>query len=403
MPLKEHGSLTKELPLARFDEVLLRIEPGMTLEDLRPFAAANRADAVPGLLAKRYLLMAPGNRIVFDRLLQELRDAGGFTPRLRKAMFFLWCWRDDRLRTFIIDHVADKHGHWRAAVLMDKARSKFFEQFHESGPAIKARSNLEEHLAKVGILDRGTKSINLDLSDGWLSLAVELAAEHEEDPTTAELLLRAPATVLSRDGLHKLAGATQDEAAKAFTESPPKQGILEDGGITEPVSNAQPKVKVWKERKIIPSSGGILLVTVDEVKRERASTSHHRLEKMLAQRAMQLGFEPRYDEHLDLFLSSGQKVLIAEIKSCTELNLHAQVRRGVAQLFEYRYQYALTRDTQAGDIDLLLVLELRPTNRKSWLIGYLQSVGITVAWTQAQEIVSISTLSEPFKDLLIPV
>lgn len=401
MPMNEHGSLTKEFPLGRFDDLLLRIRPGMSIDDLRPFAQEADAVAVPGLLAKRYLLTGSNGQIVFDRILQEIQTSRTITPRLRKALFFLWCWRDDRLRGFIIDEVADKNGHWRGSVLMDKGRSAYFQKSHEPGPAVKARSNLEEHLVKSGILNRSTKGVDLSLSDGWLALAVEAAAQHEKDPAFASLLLRSPATALSEHGLYKLAGASLEAVAATLTHQPPLSNVREDEGISEPLPAPKVKKKVWKERTLSAGTGGTLLVIVDEVKRERASASHYRLERLLAERSTQAGFEACHDEHLDLYLTSNSHVLVAELKSCTELNLHAQVRRGVAQLFEYRFLYARDHAIPAANIQLLLVLELRPPDRKAWLVEYLRSVGITVAWAQDNKIVSTAMLSAAFKDLLI--
>lgn len=69
MVTRSLGSLTKEFPLAQIDRTILAIRPGMTLDQLRRFAAANTHSAIPALLAHRFLLVGGDGRIVYDRFL----------------------------------------------------------------------------------------------------------------------------------------------------------------------------------------------------------------------------------------------------------------------------------------------------------------------------------------------
>jgi hypothetical protein len=69
--------------------------------------------------------------------------------------------------------------------------------------------------------------------------------------------------------------------------------------------------------------------------------------------------------------------VLAEVKSCYDSNLHAQFRRGIAQLVEYEFIY---RKLLGEDIGKLLVLEMRPPSRLEWLIGLATHLEITIAW-----------------------
>jgi hypothetical protein len=85
--------------------------------------------------------------------------------------------------------------------------------------------------------------------------------------------------------------------------------------------------------------------------------------------------------------------VVAEVKSCNQGNIHSQIRRGVSQLLEYRYVY---RDDLIEPIHLLLVLEVEPRSDKRWLIDYLQSIGITVAWgdTKSSQFSTVGPVSK---------
>lgn len=73
--------------------------------------------------------------------------------------------------------------------------------------------------------------------------------------------------------------------------------------------------------------------------------------------------------------------MIVEVKSCTEYNIHSQVRKGVSQLLEYRYLYA---DELTAPLHLALAIEAEPGPATSWLVSYLETLGITVAWLDRQ-------------------
>jgi hypothetical protein len=111
--------------------------------------------------------------------------------------------------------------------------------------------------------------------------------------------------------------------------------------------------------------------------RERANISHHALEKMLAKIAKGLGLKPRYNQNIDIYFDIGDCSLLAEIKSCTDDNFHAQIRKGISQLFEYRFYH---KELLQPEVQMLLLVETPPPKGKTWLVDYAESLGVTLAW-----------------------
>src|SRR5438093_1150779 len=121
VPIHEPGSLTKEPPHSRFEATIRLITPGMTMQQLREAVATEekRATAagvpkeqrphsdVPGLLENRFLRVQNGT-IVYDRLLALIAEHGVESEVVRRAMYLVWAWRDERVRRFIVEQIADK-------------------------------------------------------------------------------------------------------------------------------------------------------------------------------------------------------------------------------------------------------------------------------------------------------
>jgi hypothetical protein len=180
----DQGSLTKEPPLATQDATIRAIKPSMQYAELVAYARANspitHADA-PGLIAKRYLLLNPDRSIAYDHFLSLTKVYDLESRFVRKIMYFLWAYRDDRIRDFVCTRIADGAGHWEPSRLQDKATAKFFEKWMNASSAKKARSNYEYFLIETGIFDQKSRVFNLDLTDGWLEQAAIAAAQHEKN------------------------------------------------------------------------------------------------------------------------------------------------------------------------------------------------------------------------------
>lgn len=372
MPLSERGSLTKEFPLEHYTDLLRRIQPGTTISALRTLAGAHRRSAIPALLAKRFLLL-DGDRIIFDRLLAEIQTATTPTPRAFKTMFFVWCWKDDRVRRYITEQVADVTGKWQGRHLLDLTRSKFFQEFLGAGPSRKARSNFEEFLARTGILDREEESVHMELDDGWLRVAVETVAQHESGVSRAALIAN-PADFLVSRSLNGLANATAAELHTYFAGEP----YIADPAPTGDSQSQSARATVarrWQERSLRPRRVATVALTNDAA-HERADFSHYQLEQLLAQAIQRAGFTAQCTSAIDMFAVS-QGTLLVEIKSCTELNQHSQVRKGIVQLLEYQHR---NRGWLEAPIHCALLLEMPLVPDNAWMSAFARELGIQLAW-----------------------
>lgn len=97
--------------------------------------------------------------------------------------------------------------------------------------------------------------------------------------------------------------------------------------------------------------------------REKANRAHARIVKLLSSTAQAKGFEPTDNIYVDLCLR--EVPLIVEVKSCDKQNILVQIRRGISQLYEYRYRSGIK------DALLCLALEEEPSGQDAWLVGYL--------------------------------
>ncbi len=154
----------------------------------------------------------------------------------------------------------------------------------------------------------------------------------------------------------------------------------------------RPASKLWSRMK--PKSGDKASTSalINLVARERANQSHHAIEAALAERIKRGRYEPRTTENIDVFFTCEQGSVIIEAKSCTENNIHAQVRKGVSQLFEYRYLYG---EDLTKPVHLALAIEAEPGPAASWLVSYLESLEIAVAWYDRQSGRLLTTSAVP--------
>lgn len=99
------------------------------------------------------------------------------------------------------------------------------------------------------------------------------------------------------------------------------------------------------------------------VLREKANRSHARIVNLLSSTAKAQGYDPTDNEYIDLCLRAVP--LIIEVKSCNDGNMLSQIRRGVSQLYEYRFRSGI------HDAQLCLALEQEPSGQEAWLVRYL--------------------------------
>jgi hypothetical protein len=108
---------------------------------------------------------------------------------------------------------------------------------------------------------------------------------------------------------------------------------------------------------------------------ERANSVHSELVNLMAQKIRKHGSIPRTNRYVDLSARIDDRDYLFEMKSTTEKNLHHQARRGLSQLYEYRYIQ------NVPDAKLVLVLETPLTDKMSWMNDYiLKDRNVLLVW-----------------------
>lgn len=113
------------------------------------------------------------------------------------------------------------------------------------------------------------------------------------------------------------------------------------------------------------------------IKRQRRSLAHKKLVHLIHEHLRRVGSEPQENAHIDLFgaIPHDGRFLF-EMKSGGE-SLLDQIRKGVSQLYEYRFRY---RQQVGDDVHLCLVLPNEP-REIPWLEEYLcGDRGILICW-----------------------
>lgn len=116
-------------------------------------------------------------------------------------------------------------------------------------------------------------------------------------------------------------------------------------------------------------------VLIDEAQKDRAFKSHRMLTNLMAKKIREKGAIPKRNPYIDLSALVGKEIYLFEMKSTTNRNVHDQIRRGISQLYEYRYIQ------QVHEAKLVLVIENPLPNNLSWLTKYLvEDRGIFFVW-----------------------
>lgn len=114
---------------------------------------------------------------------------------------------------------------------------------------------------------------------------------------------------------------------------------------------------------------------LDRAKKDRANDAHSRLTNLLAHKIRKKGGIPKSNVLIDLATQINDGKFIFEIKSTTEKNMRNQIRRGISQLYEYRYLQNIP------EASLVLVLENPLTDNLIWYQDYLiEDRGIYFTW-----------------------
>ncbi len=121
---------------------------------------------------------------------------------------------------------------------------------------------------------------------------------------------------------------------------------------------------------------------ITRIKRQKSNLNHKLILQNLEDYLESIGCSPLENDHIDLYaeIPDDGKYLF-EVKSTTKYNLLSQTRKGVSQLYEYRFRY---QDIIGYDVNLCLVFPKRPEEIK-WLEEYLcEDRKIGIIWFNEQ-------------------
>lgn len=99
------------------------------------------------------------------------------------------------------------------------------------------------------------------------------------------------------------------------------------------------------------------------VRREKANREHARILNMLAAMIRLNSHEVYENTFIDLYANDSKRTYIFEVKSNNSKNTLSQIRKAIAQLYEYRYRSNMI------DAILCIVLQQKPT--QTWVEDYL--------------------------------
>lgn len=137
---------------------------------------------------------------------------------------------------------------------------------------------------------------------------------------------------------------------------------------------------------------------VTRIKRQRSNLEHRVLISKMDELLRKKGAVPQENEHIDLFSHiPGDGKFLFEMKSVSSENLLSQTRKGLSQLYEYRYRY---KSKVGYDVNLCLVYNKEP-NEIDWLENYLcDDRDIAVCWFEGETLKYPTSCANKFQNLL---
>jgi hypothetical protein len=141
----------------------------------------------------------------------------------------------------------------------------------------------------------------------------------------------------------------------------------------------QVRDKPFLEKEVGTVSPSEILANPSEraARLEMSHNSHKVLLNKLSIYLRTRGFKTTENKQVDLFATRNGVEWIFEVKSTHDGNMLSQVRHGVSQLYEYRYQHR----KGSGAIRLCLVLQSALDGNLRWVVNYLrEDRSIEVCW-----------------------
>ena len=146
-------------------------------------------------------------------------------------------------------------------------------------------------------------------------------------------------------------------------------------GTITPVTQVFPDMRSFQAnqpRAFTPSRNTVdVYETI--IRREKANREHSRILNMLAA-SLRLRYDDVYENtFIDLMATADGQPFIFEVKSNNSRNVLSQIRKAIAQLYEYRYRSELSQAI------LCIVLQQKPP--QEWVVDYLlNDRKILVCW-----------------------
>lgn len=270
---------------------------------------------------------------------------------------------------------------------------------HRTTPNCSSLTPSGQHLVKAGGLDTERLAAEGVLACPIIQRALSFIEACGPAGTTTRQLGAFLARVTRKEGsttpsrrastvaswLQRIGVVVKSEGRWVVKGLPPGVEAVQVASDAEPIAprsfDLQEYRSVAKRTRRILSTIRIL---VDEKKRERALLAHQNLIRLVASRIRSSGGIPWFNSYVDLAARINDAFFIFEVKSTTRANAHAQARRGLAQLYEYRY--AMERP----EAELVLVLENPLPSSLGWLTDYLiADRRILLAWNGKGETLGV--------------
>lgn len=132
-----------------------------------------------------------------------------------------------------------------------------------------------------------------------------------------------------------------------------------------------------------------IMIQRNQIAVERANVTHRSLVNLVATRIRNAGAIPRSNQLIDLATRYNNQSYIFEMKSTTPKNVRDQMRKGISQLYEYRY---LQNNPSAI---LILVIDSQLQQNNVWFRDYLYNDReIRLVWDGSDNLFSTDSVRQ---------
>jgi hypothetical protein len=150
----------------------------------------------------------------------------------------------------------------------------------------------------------------------------------------------------------------------AVVQSLPIVNVVDTDQPILPATGDLREYEIVKNR--LADAAEVITIYKDLAKMERANGAHVSLVNLVASRITAAGGIAKSNQFIDLASKMNADFLF-EMKSTTDKNVRSQVRKGISQLYEYRYL------ENTPDAKLVLVVERPIVAPNNWMNEYLEN------------------------------